>query len=173
MEPGEELQIEQIEAGVNAEVDEVPGGPGFIMINPYQFRPSMNNIPWNFLSWHLYNQSSNEYSYMVAPLNLPHGATITSLTLYFLDNSQKNMSLDLYGASGKNIFRSMASIQTNDQDGTYRNKSETAIKNATVDNQSYSYYLEVIFEPGGSTNLRLTNVRIDYAYNSSLPLINK
>jgi len=39
VEPGEELQIEQIEAGVNAEVNEVPGGPGFIMINPFQFRP--------------------------------------------------------------------------------------------------------------------------------------
>lgn len=51
--------------------------------------------------------------------------------------------------------------------------SESSIDNPIVDNKSYSYFLEVAIEPGGSKDLLLTNVRINYEYGSNLPLINK
>lgn len=172
VEPGEELQIQQIEAGVNAEVNEVPGGPGFIMIHPYQFRLRYSNQPWQFLFSYLYNPSSNEYSYMAAPLNLPHGATITQLTLYYKDNSPKNMSIRLKAYSG-NLEATMAGIYTDEEENIIQSVFDNTVNFSVVDNQNYSYALELDFEPGGSTNLFLTNVRIDYAYNSNLPLINK
>jgi|LSQX01.3.fsa_nt_gb hypothetical protein len=168
VEPGEELQIEQIEAGVNAEVNEVPGGPGFIMINPFQFRPRSPSDSWEYISSFLYNPS-NEYSSLVAPLNLPHGATITKVTLYYLDNTSSNMGLYLVREEANDKVY-MAYTSSNNSS---KNASDSSINSPIVDNQSYSYYLMLGIDAGWGTDLLLTNVRIDYAYNSNLPLINK
>lgn len=144
------------------------------MIHPYQFREQYIDSSWQFSSGFLHNPHQTEYSYMGAPLNLPHGATITKLTLYYYDNSTKNLSIMLK-AQADNFQATMASIYTSGQSSSYQNISDTTIyfDFATVDNQSYSYFLDLAFEPGGSTNLMLTNVRIDYEYSSNLPLINK
>jgi hypothetical protein len=57
----------------------------------------------------------------------------------------------------------------------YRNIVDDTIVAATVDQQSYSYVLEVVLpaDTVTPTNLRLTGVRIDYGYPIALPVVLK
>jgi len=47
-----------------------------------------------------------------------------------------------------------------------RNAADASINEPAVNQQRYSYYLEVIMPPGGDT-LRLAAARIDYKYEDN------
>ena len=154
----------------------VPGGPGFIMVSVFDFRPyyqEMNNA-WVYLGPQVHNPHPSSYSYLVTGITLPHGATITKLTLYYLDNSTAyNLELYLTQNNGTGGSFTMASLETEGTAVAYRTLSTTAIDDPTVDNQNYSYSLYINLPPDPGAILRVTNVRVDYEYSSFTPLIAK
>lgn len=62
----------------------------------------------------------------------------------------------------------MASVSSDGAQAAYRSASDTSMVYPVVDNQNFSYYLELVIPPTAGTNIKLTNVRIDYEYASDL-----
>lgn len=148
----------------------VPGGPGFIMVSPFEFKPYSTSYEWGFLGKSVYNPGLS-YSHMVAGLNLPDGATITKLTLFYKDNVASDLTLYLFRGSMDNTEYQMAHVLSEDWDTTYRFVSTTSISDPVVNNQVFSYFLYVYFPGNVGQNVLLTNVRIDYGYTTVAPLI--
>jgi len=156
-------------------LDPIPDGPGFIMVSPFDFRPYSLTTPWAFDSMpYIYNPSTEDDAVLEAGLTLPHGASITKVTLYFKDNSATNMSLFLDRSEIDGWVYRVATIVTADAQNGYRSVSVPTNTNYNVvDNTTSSYFLELVLPANGSFDLELMNVRIDYAYNSDLPLVIK
>lgn len=154
-------------------IDPVPGGPGFIMINPFAFRPYYTTTPWGYYGIDLYNPSLTDASNMRAALTLPHGATITKVTLYYIDGSSKDLTLFLVRVSGNLNMKYLANVITSGNVPDERVISVEPSAFNIVDNQSFSYYLGANFPASNSVaaNLLLINVRIDYAYTVYTPTI--
>ena len=160
-------------AGTNAAV---PGGPGFVMVHPTAFVPYLQTGEYSFAGGGgaLYNPGSNSYAYEAA-VNLPHGAKITKVVVYYYDNSSTQ---DLWVALASinldiSIQNTMSFLSTSGADINKRVMEDTTISPDTVDNQSVAYWIEVYIPGNQSTNLIFRGVRIDYSYPVNLPLINK
>ena len=67
----------------------------------------------------------------------------------------------------------MATVWSNSKEDSYRNLADTSIIEPVIDQQSYSYVIEVGMPAGSFNTLRLAGVRIDYSYDSYQPLIEK
>ena len=156
-------------------LDPIPDGPGFIMVSPFDFRPYSSTTPWEFGAMpYLFNPSTTLDAVLEAGLTLPHGATITKVTLYFEDNSATNMSLFLNMSEIDGYVTRIATIETAGAQAGYQSVSApTNINYNVVDNKISSYYLELVLPANSLSNLELMNVRIDYAYTSDLPLVIK
>jgi hypothetical protein len=173
------LALEDVSAGKSKNapesetlLDPIPDGPGFIMVSPFDFRPYSSTTPWEFGAMpYLFNPSTTEDAVLEAGLTLPHGATITKVTLYFEDNSTTNMSLFLNRSEIDWIYR-IAAIETANAQVGYRSVSApTNTDYNVVDNRTFSYFLELVLPANSLSNLELVNVRIDYAYTSDLPIV--
>ncbi|HPR34361.1 MAG TPA: hypothetical protein PKY64_01700 [Anaerolineaceae bacterium] len=158
-------------AGTNAAV---PGGPGFVMVHPTAFIPVNSSLEYGFASGgFLYNPGSIG-SFYEAAVNLPHGAKITKLVLYYYDNSTQNMSLVLVGMGmdDSNLLF-LADLTTSGAEENYRVVEDTTITSETINNQSYAYWIEVGIPASQGVNLMIRGIRIDYSYPVNLPLINR
>jgi hypothetical protein len=150
----------------------VPGGPGFVMLDPCAFRPRYPTTEWDYYEdWQLYNPGAFTSGY-VANLVLPNKVTITQMVVYFYDNSTVGpIIVHLYRNDPASAgWVDMANVVTAGAQPQYRSSAQTDITEPVVDQQSYTYSLTVGISPGGD-QLRLTGIRIDYAYATSLPLI--
>jgi hypothetical protein len=158
--------------GINATV---PGGPGFIMVHPTAFIPVNSTLEYQIgVGGYLYNPGSIN-SYYEAAVNLPHGAKVTKVVVYYLDNSSTDDIWVGLAAIGMDIpdLSIMASLASTGADTTNRVMEDTTITLDTIDNQSYAYWIEVGIPGGQSTNLQIRGIRIDYSYPVNLPLVNK
>lgn len=153
-------------------VNVVPGGPGFIMIHPTAFIPLTTAGEWAFgLGGYLYNPGASSTFY-VTEVNLPHGATINKIVLYYLDNSVENINLLLVKFGPEDS--STAAIGYIVTAGTNLNPmvlEDTSIDMNVIDNQSYGYTLQVGLAGGQGSTMQLRGVRIDYSYPVNLPLV--
>ncbi|MEL7625394.1 MAG: hypothetical protein AAGU15_00865 [Anaerolineaceae bacterium] len=169
--PGEGNTLEN--AGTNAAV---PGGPGFVMIHPTAFVPMFSEWPYSFGigGGALYNPGTAEYYYEAA-VNLPHGAKITKVVVYYFDNSAtSNIWVILAGISMDDyLLPNLAYLVTSGAEANNRVMEDTTISPDVIDNQSFAYWVEVGIPGNESSNLNLRGIRIDYEYPVSLPLINK
>lgn len=149
----------------------VPGGPAFQMVSAFQFKPRWSSNAWDYQGLDLYNPGPGT-SYFDASFSLPNNVVITGLVVYYYDNtSAHDLTVWLYrGDVATGAFDFMADVSTSGAVEQYRNASDTTINLAGVDQQSYSYLMTVEI-PGAGSSLRLTGVRIDYAYGLSLPLV--
>jgi hypothetical protein len=105
-----------------------------------------------------------------APVNLPHGATVTKMTVHYMDNdAADNFSIWLYqntmiGA----LSTAMATFTTAGAAAAYQVGEDTTIAPAVIDNSQYAYRLMVGSFNGASTH-RLGGVVIEYTVTSPLP----
>lgn len=161
------------DAGTNSAI---PGGPGFIMIHPTAFIPMVSTWVYSFGvgGGALYNPG-NDGSYYEAAVNLPHGAKVTKVVLYYVDNSTtEDIWMVLSAMSMDTIdLVNLAHLASSGADINNRVLEDTSILPNTIDNQSYAYWLEVGLAGGQSTNLRIRGVRIDFSYPLNLPLVTK
>jgi hypothetical protein len=116
--------------------------------------------------------------YMMAPLDLPHGATLTEASCYAYDN---NSTVDL-GADVDLMRSGMTSTSglslvnvdmdtTNLAQTTVQTSTATNILNPVVDNSQYNYWLNLYFSTGDTTGatLRFYGCRIAYETSQVLP----
>lgn len=161
-----------LSGGNSVAVDPVPGGPGFIMVSAFEFKPYSGDYSQAYNGTLLYNPSATLITDSLAGVMLPHGATITKMTLYFEDNSSTNTFVYLLraGADGAtSIVTSCGSIGA--QVGFRTASNQSAVLYPVVDNQNYSYALELVIPGFSGLDIRISNVRIDYEYTANLPVI--
>jgi hypothetical protein len=101
---------------------------------------------------------------MVAPIHLPHGATITAFQVFYYDNSSSDMTVYLarqYMTSGGYQF--MSNVATSGASATYRNGSSTTIVSPVVDNTLHSYHVYAYSASWpASSDLRIKGALITY-----------
>jgi len=104
---------------------------------------------------------------MIAPIYLPHGVNVKKLTVYLTDNTDRDearMSIIL----GRHDLRmgareELAGISTRGDPASPAQieRSATTISNARIDNDKYSYHLDVIFGMH-DPNLKFHGAKIYY-----------
>lgn len=76
-----------------------------------------------------------------APVDLPHGATVTNLTFYWADASSSTGYANLFRIDLVGSETEMATASTTGSSGTASSSSDTTINTATIDNSQYAYYI--------------------------------
>ncbi|MBO6514250.1 MAG: hypothetical protein JJ974_09835 [Phycisphaerales bacterium] len=103
--------------------------------------------------------------WLVAPVQIPHGATITRVRFYFTDtNPTATMSMFLSRRThGTNGFNFLANMSTNGFNGENLQAIDSVIPNPVVDNNLHSYHLR-IYSTGwdGSNNMQIESAVIEY-----------
>jgi len=141
------------------------------MVNAFQFRSAFPDRTWDYFEGELFNPGPVDNFYE-APLSLPNRVMITKMVVYFYDNSAQDLLVGLWRidpSTGNQL--QMATVASLDAQDQHRNAVDTSINEPLVDQQSYSYIIEVGMYAGSFNALRLAAVRIDYAYEVSLPSV--
>jgi hypothetical protein len=163
------------EAGASAlNIPVVSGGPGYLAINPTEFRALDPANPAAFSGTSLYNPGSG-YAYYIAPVRLPQGMTIKKLVAYYYD---KSVESDLYVAimyCPLDVVYCMTmggagSFSTSD---TPQYSETTSFSPAVIDMRANSYMLQLEIPGDAGTALSLYGVRVDYGATVALPAVRK
>ena len=105
--------------------------------------------------------------YLVAPLHLPHGATISEFKVFFYDTADENVEVDLIRTNLDDAtFSSMVSLSSSGISGR-ESKTETTIVNPTIDNTEYSYTIFAAWNPGHN-QVKVVGAIITYTINEAL-----
>ena len=75
----------------------VPGGPGYVVLNAFDFKPFVQTTTFEYSGSMLQNITPS-LAYYLAPVHLPQGATINQIVAYYLDNDSgggKDVEVDL------------------------------------------------------------------------------
>ncbi len=144
-----------------------------IAISPTTLMPINSEVAQlEFVKWDSYfyftaAATTFNDAFMYAPINLPHNATITSLTVWYTRNTDDGDNImsvtlhrhDLY--TGKVIVVAGTSYLSTPASGARRNKTTKAIEFPTVNNNRYSYSLIVGFSRP-MNKLKFHGARIGY-----------
>ncbi len=136
---------------------------GYISVPASAFRPNSDSLDYTNRGYDL--KVNTGFGSFTAPLRLPHGATVISMTVHFDnqdlgDSGFARMSRTEFGG-----FTPMAEILFVGDSGSL---SDTSIDYAVIDNAQYSYYLSVYFN---DPTITLYEVLIEYTYPVYLPVI--
>jgi hypothetical protein len=115
-----------------------------------------------------------------APVNLPHGVTVTKLVLYFIDPDltyRATASLFCNPVPGDSQFF-MATVSSPEAllVGSWTYLEDTTIDNPIIDNQANMYRVSMEVPPsstGPSGTIAVKGVRIDYSYPLMLPAVTR
>lgn len=141
----------------------------YVSVSTAAFIPELLNdaghVEYDNEGYYLKNESSSAEWFM-APVQLPHGATVTELQVGWRDGSDTQATVFLRRrsmtdiTSGSETMASVASVGTlgGTQEGVW---SDDTIDNAAVNNQNYTYYLEVGMQDS-TEDIVLKGVVIEY-----------
>jgi hypothetical protein len=152
----------------------VPGGPGFVSLGPLAFKPLDPSWPYAFTASNRLYNSGGVLEIFYAPVQLPHGAIITQLVLYFVDKGVGSVGVSLvsYPLDAPGNLTEMIHMTTAGAIIDPQTLIGNIFPNGNViDNQSNSYIVSLGLSPG--TNYSVGGVRIDYSFPTNLPLIMK
>jgi hypothetical protein len=99
----------------------------------------------------------------IACVNLPQGATVTELAVWYRDASSSNISVTLLALAYTGGFPAiMATVSSSGTPG-FSSGGDTTINFPTIDNNSFTYYLSFSF-PSANTgsDLQFRHARIKY-----------
>ena len=153
-----EQEIEDSQ-GINEPDEPLPRPPcnktGYLSIPAAAFTPRNNNTYIENKGYLLYGKDM-----FVAPVYLPHKATVTNITFYWINEATASFRLYLYRNHMNGITDEMALVWVLDS-GTGSSWTDE-IDYADIDNSLYSYYLEIgIFQYMGCYG-----IIIEYTYTS-------
>ena len=119
----------------------------------------------------LTNTDTNDLNYCYAPLQLPHGATITNATFYFYDNDDDDFFFDILRHNTTGSYNEIGFVYNSPGSDTPGYDS-VSLDNyyypqyATIDNDNYHYYLVMTlpYSSTSSTYYRFYYALIEYAY---------
>ena len=154
----------------------VPGGPGYVVLNGFDFKPYNASVGYQFSAMLLKNPSAASANYY-ASLHLPQGVTITQVVAYFVDNdsgSNMDVGVDLMVCNDFSTTATYMSMLTSSSvaaSPTVSYITTAIITNPVVNNAAYTYLVQAYLPP--STNVGLLVVRVDYGYQTLLPSVVK
>lgn len=132
---------------------------GYISVPAAAFRPQEDGYQFTNYGSQLTNDNgASDYYY--APVQLPHGATVTKMTWYWSDTSTSNGIAALRRGAKIGSYLLMAEAQTTGSGGNGSSYDDT-ISYATIDNQNYTYYLRWSL---ADTDVKGYYVAIEYTY---------
>jgi hypothetical protein len=137
----------------------------YVSIAPAAFIPESDSTLYANEGDSLQNQSASG-EWFAAPVQLPHGATVTKLQVAWRDASDTEANVYLRRRSMNDLtapFETLAQVTSvgsliGPQQGVW---SDDSIDNAPIDNASYIYYLEAGMQDG-SEDIQLKGVIIVY-----------
>lgn len=112
----------------------------YVAVAAAAFHPTGEGYDFSNNGSSLWNEDSASDSYL-APVQLPHGATVTKLTFYWWDGSLSEGHCRLYRIDLAGSEWTMATAWTSGDAATPASSEDTAIDYAYVDNSQYAYYL--------------------------------
>ena len=157
----------------------VPGGPAFYSLGAQAFKPDSSDGGYTIDSYKgLINTGASQDTFL-AEVALPNGATVNRFVVFFYDNHSatdynltavlRRYSLATYDSV------TMAQVASSDNSDAIRYVETTSITSPVIDQQSYTYVVEVLLPVTDViyTELSLRGVRIDYGYPVNLPVVRK
>jgi len=136
---------------------------GYLSVSPEAFTPEEDTMPY-WKSW----RTLRGDGFFATSLQLPHGATLTNMTVYLTDMvTDGNVAVYLSGynlTKGQSLTIFMASVETS-LEGTPGDivLYDDTIHDAQIDNQNCTYMLGVSFDYN-SPFLSIDGVLIEYEY---------
>lgn len=84
---------------------------------------------------------------IIAPLSLPHGAVIQELTVYYMDNNNRNLKVYLMRKPFIGINEEIIGWESSGDSNAVRSETFTTFRGLeTIDLENYSYRLAVVFD---------------------------
>ena len=149
----------------------IPGGPGFVSVGSFEFKPVVPSLPYSYISNRLYSTTGGLF---LAPVYLPHGATITQVVLYYVDSGPADIVVLLLSIPFDDpaVPNKIVEMKPTGANSVQRTLIVNTFPNGSIiDNQSNFYVLSMVLQAGD--NYQIAGVRIDYSYPINLPLIMK
>ncbi|MFC1552291.1 hypothetical protein ACFL6P_06955 [Candidatus Latescibacterota bacterium] len=105
---------------------------------------------------------------LAAPVHLPHGATITSITAFFMDNSTSDIDVNLYAQVMSGYYAPLAEFDSSGITG-YGDKTDNTINinNSTVDNRNRAYLVRAYSDSWDQYNMRIMGASITYTIDEA------
>ena len=143
-------------------------GHGYVSVSAAAFQPESHTYQYGITSGWVRNLDGDS-DYYNAPLQLPHGATLTKLTFFWKDGSVEDGYCQLWrvGFSGGRGL-GVASVDTNGDAGVADSSEVTITLLSTVDNSQYAYGLTVYLPDSA---IEALGAIVEYTYPTSLPLV--
>jgi len=139
-----------------------PAKTDYFSLPSEAFQPASDVVYYNVGGAYLVSGAGG----LVAPVHLPHGATVTEFKVYFYDNSASDLTIFLYRVALSNgPYGTMATLSTSGVPG-YTSASAPSISFNPVDNANYAYVVNVYCSAWNSTNLEIKGVSIKYTISS-------
>jgi hypothetical protein len=144
-------------------------GHGYVSVPAPAFQPQSHDYQYWISSGWVRNLDGDS-DYYRAPVQLPHGATLTKLSFFWKDGSS---TADGYcqlwqsGLSGSYAL-GIASAATDGDAGLADSSEVTITMFSTVDNSQYAYGLTVYLP---DSSVEAFGAIVEYVYPVSLPLV--
>ena len=137
--------------------------PKPLSIGPPGFVPQEDTYDWLIVGGTLKNRAVLTEQLFSCPILLPHGVTVTKLTLYgFRDDGLATLMVTLQRATTIGATEPMTSKTADWTTGDSSGES-TAILNPVIDNNNYAYFLTLQLDPNDSVeDVKFRSIRIDW-----------
>ena len=134
----------------------------YLSIPAAAFVPQYNYSAQTYNGGSLVRTLSGSYDIFNAPVQLPHGATVTKMTVYWYDNYAGGDGTIALRRSSFSLFPfTMAEVTTSGSGGN-GNGVDSTIDYAQIDNSQYTYYLTAQLPTDGTDYVGLYGVVIEY-----------
>ena len=151
----------------------VPGGPGHVSLNGLSFRTFSANTSYAYVLACLYYSGGSSFDYFAAPIQVPNGATLNQLVVYF-KNADAGHDLQVLLQRiplGESTGDTLATVVSSGSVAGPRIVSTAVITSPLVDLSANSYLLQASLP--ASSGVQLCAVRVDYDYPAALPVVRK
>ncbi len=111
-------------------------------------------------------------TYYYAPISLPEGATITGVSMRYLnDSTDDNISLEIHKVTLSSASLSATIVAQAAGASTLIRTANSAALSFAIDNSTTSYSLAAHWKApfGGASHIKLIHVRVDYTITTPLP----
>ena len=134
-----------------------------ILFGPSLFSPRTENIDYFRNATILFVNPGSVDRHFTAPVFLPQGARVTSVVMFFKDNSHAYLQFEM---KRFNVYNNreelMFSFDTEGSSPNWRRSFITRISHRTIDNSPFLYYFSVWFSEGDGRALALRAIKIKY-----------
>ena len=115
-----------------------------------------------YCGWYLHNNAGATYRDFFAPVHLPEGAQVTSLIVFYKDNSPSYINVRMARNNMyTNNVQTMAEWNTTGQINGWRTYKMQPVNYNGINNDGYGYFVYLYFV-GTDQELKLRGVRINY-----------